>query len=79
MDWFLMGYLNAIRAFWSKSSSTDTETQKKRHSTEKWSSTLAAAETAHALLRQAAKAASDRKYTEAEIMATSGFEKIRER
>lgn len=29
MDWFLMGYLNAIRAFWSKSSSTDTETQKK--------------------------------------------------
>ena len=79
MDGFLMGYLNAIRAFWSKSSSTDAETQNKRHSTEKWSSSLDAAETAHALLRKAARAASDRKYTEAETMATFGFEKIRER
>lgn len=79
MDWFLMGYLNTIGAFWSECSSRDTETRKRRHSTGNWSESLVAAERAHALLQQAAKAASDKRYTEAESMATSGFEKIRER
>lgn len=76
-DWFFMGYINAIRAFWARSIAKST--RKKRESTAKWSTGLKSAEMAHATLRRAASAATKREFEETEELAVLGMEQLTER
>ncbi|KAL1965980.1 hypothetical protein VTN77DRAFT_4920 [Rasamsonia byssochlamydoides] len=74
-DWFIMAYINGIRALGDRSSSRSKV--KKRSSTEKWASALTRAENAHWLLREAAKAAQEGHFKESETMASNGVEQLK--
>ncbi|KAH0556813.1 hypothetical protein GP486_005397 [Trichoglossum hirsutum] len=78
-DYFLMGYINALRAFVHKSQIKAEKEGKKRMSTENWVNALSKAERALYLGRRAAKLGAEAKYTEAEEIATKGIEALQER
>jgi hypothetical protein len=76
-DWFVMAYINGIRAFFQQS--LDRSQVQKRVSTEKWESALINAEKALALLREADKAAASGQFEESENMASRGVETLASR
>ncbi|OJD11012.1 hypothetical protein AJ78_08130 [Emergomyces pasteurianus Ep9510] len=77
-DWFLIAYINGIRAFGDRSSKRSQI--KKRLSTEKWQNSLALAEKAHWMLREGAVAATpeQKKFGDAEQMAEIGVELLKQ-
>ncbi|PGH12100.1 hypothetical protein AJ79_04499 [Helicocarpus griseus UAMH5409] len=76
-DFFIMAYVNALRAFEERSSQRSKLTNKKRLSTEKWEQSLPAAENARWVLREAAVFANNRKYLAAEELAERGVALLR--
>ena len=78
-DWFVIAYINGIRAFGDRSSKHSQV--KKRISTESWQNSLALAEKAHWMLREGAVAATpeQKKFGDAESMADRGVELLKQR
>ncbi|KAN0073248.1 hypothetical protein V8E54_008468 [Elaphomyces granulatus] len=69
-DWFIMAYINGIRAFFQKS-------HDRSRVQSKWESALISAEKALALLREADKAAANGRFEESEEMASRGAEELK--
>ncbi|KAL4878022.1 hypothetical protein BJY04DRAFT_196918 [Aspergillus karnatakaensis] len=69
-DWFLMAYINGIRAFSHRS--TCQSRVRKRDSTDQWSTALSDAERALRLLREADSLADSREWRDAESTAAEG-------
>lgn len=78
-DWFIMAYINGIRAFGDRSSRCSQV--KKSLSTERWQHSVALAEKAHWMLREGAVAATpeQKRFEDAESMAERGVELLKQR
>ncbi|KAI9780040.1 MAG: hypothetical protein M1839_007022 [Geoglossum umbratile] len=78
-DFFLMGFINGLRSFGNKSSLVAARSKsKKRVSTDKWMDSLAKAENAHLLLREAAVLAGGGGLDKAEEIAARGIDELKE-
>ena len=75
-----MAYINGLRSFGHKSEMAAAQmTSRKRESTGKWRDSLARAERAHLLCREAAELARKGKIDEADESATRGINELKER
>lgn len=77
LDWFIMAYLNGLRAFAARSASRSLT--RKRVSLDRWEAAVKVAERGRAYLRAADTEAAAKNWTEAEDLACRGIELLRER